>query len=390
MKKRNYFLSLIADNKIRAFILQAFFVLLVIFLFYNAVDNLTNNIEERNITTGFSFLFNKAGFDINESIIAYSSEDSNLRAFYVGIINTLFVAAAGIFLSTIIGFIIGIARLSNNWLVSKMANAYIECFRNIPILLQILFWYNISLISLPLPNNSFNIFNSFFINKRGIYSPEPHFESGFIWVFIVFILGIIASFIIKKYFKRKQEKTGIYTSTIAYSLAIIFIPTIITFFLLNTPLSFTYPELKGFNFVGGMTLSPEFLALTTALSIYTATYIAEAIRSGIESVNKGQKEAASALGLNKLQSLKLVILPQALRVAIPPTINQYLNLTKNSSLAAAIGYPELMSVFGGTVLNQVGQAVEILGITMAVYLVISLFISFVLNIFNKKLSLKER
>lgn len=390
MKKKNNFYSFISNNKFRAFFLQAVFILLIIFLFYNTIDNVTTNIESRNIQTGFAFLSNKAGFNINESIISYTAEDSNLRAFYVGLTNTFFVAIAGIFLSSILGLIIGIARLSNNWLVSKIANSYIEFFRNIPILLQILFWYNLSLILLPLPKASFNILDSVFINKRGIYMPEVIFEKGFMWVFIAFFIGLIVSFFIKKYFKKRHEKTGIYKSSLLYLLAIIFIPTIIIFFLLGSPLSFEYPQLKGFNFIGGMTLSPEFLSLTIALSIYTATYIAEAIRSGIEATDKGQKEAAAALGLTKTQSLKLVILPQALRIAIPPTINQYLNLTKNSSLAAAIGYPELMSVFGGTVLNQVGQAVEILGVTMAVYLFISLFISFVLNLVNKKFSLKEK
>lgn len=387
---KNNLNSFVTSNKTRSIILQIIFVVLTVMLFYNAFDNAATNIDERKIQTGFSFLQDEAGFEINESIIEYSSEDSNLRAFYVGLINTFFVAVTGIIFSTIIGIIIGIGRLSSNWIVSKIAAFYIEFFRNIPILLQIFFWYNLSLILLPSPKASFNILDTIFINKRGVYTPEFIFSPGFVWVFATFIACLILSFFIRRYLKKRHEQTGIYRSNILYLILITFVPAIIVFYLLGQPMDFIYPELKGFNFKGGMTFSPEFLCLTIALSIYTATYIAEAIRSGIEATDKGQKEATLALGLSKVQSLKLVILPQALRVAIPPTINQYLNLTKNSSLAAAIGYPELMSVFGGTVLNQVGQAFEILGITMAVYLCMSIVISMLLNIINKKFAIKER
>jgi len=390
MKKDNTIISFLNNNETRAIAFQVITLLIIAFVFYSGIDNLIANIEAREIHTGFAFLSNRAGFDINESMIAYTPEHSNLRVFYVGLINTLVVAVVGIVFATIIGLIIGIARLSNNWLISKLAGGYIELFRNIPILIQILFWYNIALITLPSPRGSFNFFDSVFINKRGIYVPEPVSEPGFAWVLIAFVLGIILTVFMKRHFMQRHDKTGVYTNTIGYTIGLIFGLPLVVFFLLGSPMYLDYPSLKGFNFQGGKTFSPEFLALTFSLSVYTATYIAEAIRSGIEAVDKGQKEAAAALGLTQAQSLKLVVLPQALRVAIPPTINQYLNLTKNSSLATAIGYPELMAAFGGTVLNQVGQAVEILGMTMAVYLVISLCISLLLNIVNKKMSIKGR
>jgi general L-amino acid transport system permease protein len=390
MKENKTLLSILNNNEFRGYLFQAITLIAIVAMVYIAIDNLFINIEARSIHTGFSFLKNRAGFDINEFLIDYSPESSNLRVFYVGLINTIVVAIVGIIFSTIIGLIIGIARLSNNYLISKLASSYIELFRNIPILLQILFWYNIALVVFPHPRKSFEFFDSIFINKRGFYLPKPIAEDGFLWVIVALIIGIIAVIAMKRHFKKKHEKTGKYTPTFLYSVCLVVGLPITVFFLMGSPINLDYPALKGFNFRGGMVFSPEFTALAFSLSVYTATYIAEAIRSGIEAVDKGQKEAASAIGLTSVQSLKLVVLPQALRVAIPPTINQYLNLTKNSSLAAAIGYPELMSAFGGTVLNQVGQAVEILGMTMLVYLVISLIISLVLNIVNQKMSIKGR
>lgn len=390
MKQSKSLLSLLSNNEVRGYIFQAITLCAIVFMAYVAIDNLFINIEARSIHTGFSFLKNRAGFDINEFWIDYSPESSNLRVFYVGLINTIVVAIVGIFFATIIGLLIGIARLSNNYLISKLAGGYIELFRNIPILLQILFWYNLSLIVFPHPRKSFEFFDAIFINKRGFYVPKPIAEDGFLWVIVALIVAIVGVIAMKRHFKKKHEKTGTYTSTFLYSaLLIIGLPAFV-YFIMGSPLHLDYPALRGFNFKGGMVFSPEFTALAFALSVYTATYIAEAIRSGIEAVDKGQKEAAAAIGLTPVQSLKLVVMPQALRVAIPPTINQYLNLTKNSSLATAIGYPELMSAFGGTVLNQVGQAVEILGMTMLVYLAISLTISLVLNIVNKKMSIKGR
>ncbi len=388
------FKELIYNNEARAIFIQVATVVIIVSLFYSIIVNLYDNIEARGIVTGFSFLGGRAGFDIlpflGTYVVKFSPNSTNLEVFYVAIINTFVCAGVGIILATILGLLIGIARLSSNYLISRLANGYIELFRNIPILLQILFWYNIFLNALPKPKNSISFFDLAFINNRGFYLPNPLPQEGFIWVIIALIVGIVSTIYIKRHFKRKQDETGRQTNTLTYSLGLIIVFPIIVFLLLESPLQFDYAILGTFNLEGGLAVVPEFVALTLALSIYTATYIAEAIRSGIEAVDKGQKEAAAAIGLTKTQSLKLVILPQALRVAIPPTINQYLNLTKNSSLAAAIGYPELMSAFGGTVLNQVGQAIEILAMVMLVYLVISLSISVLLNYVNKKMAIQGR
>ena len=388
------FKELICNNEVRALFIQVATVVIIFSLFYVMIQNLNENIEARGIVSGFTFLEGRSGFDIlpflGSYIVKFSPNSTNLEVFYVAIINTFVCAGVGIILSTILGLLIGIARLSSNYLISRLSNAYIELFRNIPILLQILFWYNIFLNALPHPKKSISFLDFIFINNRGFYLPNPIPQDGFLWVFIAFIIGVGSAIYLKRHFKRKQDETGKQTNTIGYSLALILIFPIIVFLLLGSPLQLDYAILGKFNLKGGLAIVPEFVALTLALSVYTATYIAEAIRSGIEAVDKGQKEAAAAIGLTPIQSLKLVVLPQALRVAIPPTINQYLNLTKNSSLAAAIGYPELMSAFGGTVLNQVGQAIEILTMVMLVYLVISLAISVLLNYVNKKMAIQGR
>ena len=388
------FRELLYNNEVRGFFFQVATFLLIAGLFYTIIGNLFDNIEARGIHTGFSFLKNRAGFDIlpflGNYLQDYTPESSNLTVFYVGLINTLIVAFVGIIVTTFLGLFIGIARLSNNYLVAKLAGGYIELFRNIPVLLQIFFWYNIFINIFPHPKKSFSFFDVAFLNQRGLYLPKPILESGFSLVIIAFVVGIILTVFMKRYFNKKHDETGVYTRTLGYSTLLILGLPAVFFLLLGSPLSFDLAVLGKFNLKGGMQVVPEFIALTFALSVYTATYIAEAIRSGIEAVDKGQKEAAAAIGLTQTQSLKLIILPQALRVAIPPTINQYLNLTKNSSLATAIGYPELMSAFGGTVLNQVGQAVEILGMAMLVYLFISLCISFLLNVVNKRMAIPER
>ncbi|KAA0449395.1 MAG: ABC transporter permease subunit [Candidatus Thioglobus sp.] len=376
------------NNKIRAILFQTFALAAIAYIFYSGYSNFSTNVEIRGIQTGFDFLSAESGFDIAEFLIDYSSNSSNLRVFYVGLINTVVVSIIGIIFASIIGLIIGVARLSNNWLIAKLAGGYVELFRNIPILLQILFWYNLILAVLPNPKNSFEFFGAIFINLRGIYLPKPIFADGFIWVILALIIGIVLRVAIKRHFANKKALTGLGTNTLAYSLLMIIGLPVLVYFSFGMPIDFDYPALKGFNFKGGSSLSPEFFALAFALSVYTATYIAEAIRTGIESVPVGQKEAALALGLTPRQSLKLIILPQALKVAIPPIINQYLNLTKNSSLATAIGYPEIMSVFAGTVLNQAGQAVEIILMTMAVYLLISLVIATILNIVNRRMNIK--
>lgn len=388
------FREILYNNEVRAFFFQVATFLLIFGLFYTIIGNLFDNIEARGIHTGYSFLKNRAGFDIlpflGNYLQDYTPESSNLTVFYVGLINTLVVAFVGIIVTTFLGLFIGIARLSNNYLIAKLAGGYIELFRNVPVLLQIFFWYNIFINIFPHPKKSLSFFDVVFLNQRGLYLPKPILENGFLLVIIAFVVGIILTVFMKRYFNKKHDETGVHTRTLGYSTLLILGLPAVFFLLLGSPLHFDFAVLGKFNLKGGMQVVPEFIALTFALSVYTATYIAEAIRSGIEAVDKGQKEAAAAIGLTQTQSLKLIVLPQALRVAIPPTINQYLNLTKNSSLATAIGYPELMSAFGGTVLNQVGQAVEILGMAMLVYLVISLCISLLLNIVNKRMAIPER
>jgi len=386
----NYQLSIINSKVFRDIASQLIVVTgLVLFLWY-ITTNLIHNIEIRGITTGFEFLNQPAGFGISESPIPYSEESTYFRAFLVGLLNTLIVSITGIFFATIIGLLIGIAQLSNNYLISKLAKGYIEFFRNIPILLQILFWYNVVLASLPRPRQSIELMSGFFLNNRGLYAPKPIFESGAWMIGVSVILAIVTVVYLNKWANKKLEEEGKEYFILPWGILILIVFPILGYFIAGKPVNFDYPILRGFNFRGGMSYSPEFLALTFALSIYTATYIAEAIRSGIEAIPKGQKEAALSLGLTPYQSLKFVILPQAIRIAIPPIINQYLNLTKNSSLATAVGYPELVTVFAGTALNQTGQAIEIILITMLVYLTISLTISVILNIINKKMQIKER
>ena len=384
-------MNLLNNQKVRGVFFQLLTVVVLVAFLWYITSNLFNNIEQRGITTGFNFFEQVAGFGISETPIAYDDTKSTyLKAFFVGLLNTLIVSGAGIFFASILGLIIGVARLSKNYIISKLATIYVEFFRNIPILLQILFWYNVVLVALPVPRQSLQLSSNIFLNNRGLYIPKPLFDTGFGFVVGAIIFSIALFYFLRKWSIKRFEKTGKEFPSLFVGSAIFFILPFITYFLAGSPISLDMPSLQGFNFRGGMSYSPEFLALTFALSIYTATYIAEAIRSGIEAVPKGQKEASVSLGLSNYQSLKIVVLPQAIRIAIPPIINQYLNLTKNSSLATAIGYPELVTVFSGTVLNQTGQAIEIILITMAVYLTISLSISLLLNFANKKLQIRER
>ncbi|QFI36711.1 ABC transporter permease subunit [Moritella marina ATCC 15381] len=296
----------------------------------------------------------------------------------------------GIVLASIIGLMVGIGRLSSNYLIAKLSLVYIETFRNIPILLQILFWYNVVLAALPSPRQSISYFDSVFINNRGLIVPDPIFESGSSFILIAFVLACISVVFLSKWAIKRHDLTGEEFPLVKVSLAIVVVAPLLVFFVTGQPISAEYPALKGFNFKGGITIIPELLALIFALSIYTATYIAEAVRAGIEAVPPGQKEAAKSLGLKDHVILRKVVLPQALRVIIPPVINQYLNLVKNSSLATAIGYPEIVTLFSGTTLNQVGQAIEIILMTMAVYLVFSIVISLLLNWVNAKMEIKGR
>lgn len=378
------------NQKVRGILFQILTILgLIAFLWYIG-SNTMSNIEQRGIKTGFAFFHNTAGFSIDEAPISFSSNDTHARVFLVGLLNTLIITFFGIILSSMLGLIIGVLRLSKNWLIKKLAATYIDIFRNIPLLLQILFWYNVVLSTLPVPKQSINFFDSIFINNRGLYLPLPELNSTTIAVLLSLVAIVIGGIFLNKWSNKRQEKTGEDFPVIVVVLGSLVILPIIAYFIGGANFNFDYPALRGFNFRGGKTISPEFLALLFALVIYTATFIAEAIRSGIEAVSKGQKEAAASIGLSSYQALKLVVLPQAIRIAIPPIINQYLNLAKNSSLATAVGYPEIVTVFAGISLNQTGQALEILAITMLVYLTISLIVSALLNWFNHTMKIKER
>lgn len=383
-------LALLRNQKVRGILFQFLTVIgLVAFLWYIGTNTVAN-IEQRGIQTGFDFLKGTAGFGIDQSPIAYTEEDTHGRVFVVGLLNTMIIAFAGIISATILGLIIGILRLSKNWLIAKLARAYIDFFRNIPLLLQLLFWYNVVLRAMPSPKQSYAFFDLFFINNRGFYFPLPDYNTTFFTILGSFVVALVASIVLNQWANKRKELTGQDFAVFPWAIGMFLGLPLIAYFISGANLVFSVPALVGFNFKGGKTLSPEFLALAFALTIYTATFIAEAVRSGIEAVSHGQKEAAISLGFSNYQSLKLVILPQAIRIAIPPIINQYLNLLKNSSLATAVGYPEIVTVFAGTSLNQVGQAIEIIMMTMLVYLIISLIVSAVLNWFNHKMKIKER
>lgn len=377
------------DPSKRALVFQIALIVLLGLGVQYIVSNTLNNLEQRGITTGFDFLTQEAGFGIPLSLIEYSEASSYGRTFFVGLLNTVLVSVLGIFFATILGFIIGIARLSDNWLIAKVSAAYIEIFRNLPLLLQIFFWYFAVLRSLPSPRQSIEFMGSF-LNIRGFSMPAPVFEEGFGAVLIALLVAIAIAFTVSRWAKKRQDSTGQIFPVVWVNLAVLVGLPLLVFLVMGSPLGIDRPELKGFNFRGGMTLIPELAALWLALTIYTAAFIAETVRAGILSVPHGQIEAASALGLPKTRTLRLIVIPQAMRVIIPPLTSQYLNLTKNSSLATAIGYPDLVAVFAGTTLNQTGQAMEIITMTMAVYLSISLLTAFLMNMYNKRIALVER
>jgi len=374
----------------RAALFQILLVLGILAFGYYLLNNTLQNMERRGITTGFGFLSNEAGFGILKSLIEYDETHTYGRTFLVGLLNTLLVAGLGIFCATFIGFFMGVARLSHNWLIARLATVYIETFRNIPLLLQIMFWYFAVLRPLPLPRESINVGDAVFLNNRGLFLPEPVADQGFWLVGVAFLVAIAASIIIARWAHRRQEETGQQFPIVSTGLGLILGLPLLVFWLSGSPMHLEYPVLGGFNFRGGMEVIPELAALVLALSIYTGAFIAEAVRSGILSVTHGQTEAAYALGIKPRVTLKLVIIPQAMRVIIPQLTSQFLNLTKNSSLATAIGYPDLVNVFAGTTLNQTGQAVEVIAMTMGVYLSISLLISMFMNWYNKRKMLVER
>lgn len=378
------------DPRVRSIFFQFIAIALVFWGGWTLVDNTLSNMETRGISTGFGFLGETAGFGIIMSLVPYDSTMTYGRTFVVGLTNTLLVSAMGIVAATIIGFIVGVARLSSNWLVAKLALTYIEIIRNIPLLLQIFFWYFAVLGSLPAPRQSIEVGGVLFLNGRGLYLPEPLLQDGFGMVWASIILAIVAVIGLRIWAKRRQLATGQLFPMFRVGVAILVIVPVLGYMIGGAPLEWDMPELRGFNFGGGIAIIPELAALWVALSLYTASFIAEIVRSGIVAVSKGQTEAAKALGLPNGLTLRLVVIPQAMRVIIPPLTSQYLNLAKNSSLATAIGYPDLVAVFMGTTLNQTGQAVEVVAITMAVYLTISLSISLFMNIYNRAVAIKER
>ena len=384
-------MNLKALKRLAPQLIAVFLIIAVIGYFWN---NTRLNMEYLGMEFGYDFLSKAASFDIQFSLIDYDGSSPYFRAYLVGLLNTILVSVLGIIFATLIGLFIGVSRLSPNYLVSKLAEVYIEVFRNIPLLLQLFFWYFAVLRTLPLPENAISFGQSIFITIKGIYVPK------FIWTnfnfFIVsFILAIIVSFFIFSYAKKQRENYGKHFPAFWVSLGTIILFSGSGFLFGIVNLTFEYPEIYNltetvFNYRGGVTIIPELLSLLFALSLYTSTFIAENVRAGILGVGKGQKEASSSLGLTPAQTLRLVVLPQALRIIIPPTTNQYLNLTKNSSLAAAIAYPDLVSVFAGTALNQTGRAIEIITITMGTYLTLSILISIFMNWYNKRIEIKEK
>lgn len=379
------------DPSVRSAFFQVLLVLALLFLAYELVSNTAENLRKQNIASGFGFLSQTAGFDVSQSLVPYTSKSTYGAAFFVGLTNTLLVALLGIAFATVLGFVIGIARLSPNWLVAKLALAYVEIVRNLPLLLQLLVWYVAVLRTLPWPEAALALPGGAFLDIRGLHLPRFALGTGGGWLLFAVLLGSAAGAFWLRRQARMLRDTG-QTVSPRHRAAWGFVigAPIAAFALAFLASDVTYPTLGRFNFDGGVSIQPEFLALLIGLSTYTAAFIAEIVRAGLQGVPRGQSEAAAALGLSRRQALRLVILPQSLRIIIPPLTNQYLNLTKNSSLAVAIGYPDLVSVFSGTVLNQTGQAVEVILITMAVYLTLSLATALFMNWFNARTSWAER
>ncbi len=419
--------SFVNNAAVRSALYQALVLLAVLWLAYELIDNARDNLRAQRVATGLGFLDNAAGFAIGQTLIAYDESATYARAFLVGLLNTLLVSGLGIVFATLLGFLIGIARLSSNWLVARVAGAYVEIVRNLPLLFQILFWYLAVLGTLPPPRQSIGIglqpvlvglagwFDwaaqhgfpaalgaslrdlaawvgppDIFLNNRGIILPRPIAGEGTGLVFAALLTAVVLSLALRFWSKRRHAATGRTLPVGWMSLGLVLGLPALALFSTGLPIGVEHPQLRGFNFIGGMRVLPEFAALLFALSTYTAAFIAEIVRAGILAVSRGQTEAAYSLGLRRGLALRLVIVPQAMRLIVPPLTSQYLNLTKNSSLAVAVGYPDLVAVFAGTTLNQTGQAIEIIAITMAVYLVISLLTSAFMNWYNARIALIER
>jgi general L-amino acid transport system permease protein len=382
--------SILNDRDVRAVLFQILIVLGVLAAGWYLVSNTLHNLEQRKIATGFGFLGLEAGFSIGESYISYTAADTYSRAILVGIINTLFVSALGIVLATILGTIVGVARLSSNWLVAKLSSVYVEGLRNIPLLLQLFFWYTLIGESLPSVREAVQIIpGAVFLSQKGVKFPHIVSHPIHLWMGVLFAVGVIGSILWTRAARQHQERTGQIRPVLLPILGFVIVLPLLPWLAVGAPLEWDLPVLRGFNFQGGGNLSPELIALLVGLVLYTATFIAETVRAGILAVPKGQWEAAGALGLPRGRTLRLIILPQSLRVIIPPMTSQYLNLTKNSSLAVAIGYPDLVSILN-TAINQTGQGIEGVALIMAAYLTVSLSISLFMNWYNKKIALVER
>ncbi len=378
--------TLAADPRLRSFLLQLALLLLVVWLGWAFIENARENLATQNVATGFGFLSETAGFGVSQSLIPYAESSTYGRAFVVGLLNTLLVSGLGIVFATVIGFAVGIARLSSNVLLARLAGAYVEALRNLPLLFQILFWYLAVLGTLPSPRASEPVLGSIYFTSRGILMPRLVLESGSWIVFAALGAAIVAVVLLWRRASGGGPAANV-AKFLASLLLVVALP-MIAYVAAGAPISLDLPELKGFNFVGGLRVNPELLALLFALSTYTASFIAEIVRAGFLAVPRGQTEAAASLGLRRVPTLRLIVAPQAMRLIVPPLTSQYLNLTKNSSLAAAIGYPDFFYVFAGTTLNQTGQAIEIIAVTMAVYLAISLVTSLVMNWYNRAVALK--
>ncbi len=367
------------------FVLQILFVLILVWIGYEIFVNARANLENQRITSGLGFLKNTAGFDVSQSLIPYNGSDTYTRVFFVGLLNTLLVSVIGIVFATLIGFIVALGRLSPNWLMSRVAGGYVELIRNLPLLFQMLFWYLAVLAALPGPRQSISLFGAFFLSNRGLIIPRPIGQAGLAPFMVALLVAIVASIIVHYHARRQLFEKGKALKVWPIVLGLLIGLPLVTALVFGAPFAVEMPELKGFNFAGGVRVIPELVALAVALSTYTASFIAEIVRAGIMSVHKGQMEAGLSLGLGRGSVLRLIVIPQAMRVILPPLTNQYLNLTKNSSLAVAIGYPDLVSVFAGTTLSQTGQAIEIIAITMGVYLALSLLTSGIMSFYNWRL-----
>jgi general L-amino acid transport system permease protein len=382
--------SFLNDPVVRGWLYQALTLVLISGFVWFIADNTLQNLARQNKTTGFDFFWFTSGFDIQFSLIPYSRSSTYVVAFLVGLLNTLLVSAIGIFFATLLGFLIGIARLSNNWIISRLAMIYVETLRNIPLLLQLVFWYFAVLKALPGVRQSLVFLDGIILNQRGLGLPSLVTDDRFVWVYAAFAATVVAIIVLQRWSHARLEATGKRFPVFWTALAMLVALPLFAGLISGTNVSVDVPVLKGFNFVGGISLPPELVALGLGLILYTATFISEIVRAGIQAVSYGQTEAAQALGLKHGDRLRLVVIPQAMRVIVPPLASQYLNLTKNSSLAIAIGYPELVSVFMNTTLNQTGRAIEVVFITMLVYLTLSLSTSAFMNWYNARVALVER